>query len=81
MSPKEELLAAVKALRCEHSWSVANVAPPGPCEKCGIPWSEAPIVAERVAEPLAAWLETVAAVVATYRSLAIARAILNGGES
>jgi hypothetical protein len=80
MTTTEELRAAAKALRCEHSWAVANVAPPGPCEKCGIPWSEAPVVAEHVAGPLAAWLETAAAEIVGYRSLVIARAI-NGGAS
>ena len=53
MTPAEELRAAAIALRCEHSWSVANVAPPGPCEICAIPWSESPVVAGHVAEQLA----------------------------
>ncbi|MEU1731411.1 hypothetical protein [Streptosporangium sp. NPDC020145] len=62
MTPVEEMRAAARLLRCDHSFPVqpplGTLWEPGPCNHCRVPWADAPHdIPERLREPLAVWLE------------------------
>lgn len=63
-APAEEMRAAAKTLRCEHSFPCqpphGSLAYPGDCSMCSAPWSnndEDEEVPEALRQPLAEWLE------------------------
>lgn len=100
-TPAEELRAAATRLRCDHVFPLqppeGSMTAPGDCRKCGVPFEDhhnMPI-ADRLREPLAAWLEPLASGweksveispggsdvrFSAHPALAVAR-VINGGAS
>lgn len=64
ISPNVALSTAAARLRCHHAHPVlppaGSLANPGPCTHCGVPHAASSPVADRMREPLAAWLDTFA---------------------
>lgn len=64
LTPAQQLHTAAQRLRCHHAFPIqpphGSLGRPGPCKHCGVPYTASSPVADRLREPLAAWLEQTA---------------------